>query len=260
MKLLDACVSARYTRGADALREVEISIEAGEMVGLIGESGSGKSTLALALLRLLDERKTEIRGCVEFEECDLLSLPERRMREIRGNRISLVLQSPLSALNPMLTIGAHFRETWIAHEKRYKGAWKPRAAFLLERVSLPSGDDFLRRYPREISVGQAQRALIAMAIMHNPSLLIADEPTSSLDTITQSEILRLFRDLNSECGTAMLIISHDLLSVANLCSRISILRQGQLIESGPVRQVFDYPRHEYTERLIGAISSLSWRE
>jgi len=175
------------------------------------------------------------------------------MRAIRGKEIALVLQSPLASLNPALKISAQMAEAWRAHRPEAAKEWKRRALEALDQVSLPPEEDFLDRYPRQLSVGQAQRVLIAMAILHRPSLLIADEPTSALDAITQSEILKLFQQLNRELRMAMLFISHDLLSVAALCGRIAILQRGTIVECGPTEQVFGNPRNDYTRALLNAL-------
>jgi ABC-type dipeptide/oligopeptide/nickel transport system ATPase component len=202
----------------------------------------------MAILGLLGHKGGRCRGEILFRGRDLLKLDRRRMRELRGKEIGFVPQSPLSALNPNLRLGAQLNEAWRAHEP---GAadWKP----LLESVSLPADADFLKRHPRNLSVGMAQRFLIAMAIVHRPALLLADEPTSALDMITQAEILNLFRRLNREKSIAMLYISHDLASVASLCHRVAILHQGEIVEAGAIAEVFQDPRHPYTKQLIAAI-------
>jgi ABC-type dipeptide/oligopeptide/nickel transport system ATPase component len=249
--VLQAHVSVDYPNKPGVLQDVELEIGEGEIVGLVGESGSGKSTMALALLRLLDHKGGSIHGQMLFGERDLLKLSPRQMRGIRGREIALVLQSPLASLNPALRIGAQIREAWRAHNPSQE--WKRRILELFDLVSLPVEEEFLDRYPRQLSVGQAQRVLIAMAVLHKPRLLIADEPTSALDAITQSEILALFKRLNRELGMAMLFISHDLLSVASLCSRIAILQHGRIIESGPTAQMFRDPRNDDTRALLQAV-------
>ena len=232
--LLQARLSVDYPNKPGVLRDVQFEIGEGEILGLVGESGSGKSTIALALLRLLEHKGASIKGEILFAGRDLLRLRAREMRQIRGRDIALVLQSPLASLNPALRIGTQMAEAWRAHQSGAAAKpWKARALELFERVSLPAEESFLDRYPRQLSVGQAQRVLIAMAVLHKPRLLIADEPTSALDAITQSEILDLFRSLNRELNMAMLFVSHDLLAVASLCSRIAILQRGQIVESGP---------------------------
>jgi ABC-type dipeptide/oligopeptide/nickel transport system ATPase component len=257
--LLQARLSVDYPNKPGVLREVRLELGEGEILGLVGESGSGKSTIALALLRLLEHKGASITGEILFDGRNLLQLSPGEMRRIRGRDIALVLQSPLASLNPALRIGTQIAEAWRAHNSgaAAKQAWskegKSRALALFDRVSLPAEEGFLDRYPRQLSVGQAQRVLIAMAVLHKPRLLIADEPTSALDAITHSEILELFRSLNREMNMAMLFISHDLLSVASLCSRIAILQRGQVIESGPTAQMFRDPRTEDTRALLRAV-------
>jgi peptide/nickel transport system ATP-binding protein len=252
--LLQARISVDYLNKPDALRDVEFEIGEGEILGLAGESGSGKSTISLAILRLLDHKGGSISGEIHFAGRDLLRLSSSEMRRIRGRDIALVLQSPLASLNPALRIGTQMAEAWRAHQPAAaRNEWKHRALELFARVSLPGDESFLERYPRQLSVGQAQRVLIAMAVLHKPRLLIADEPTSALDAITQSEILDLFRSLNRELNMAMLFVSHDLLAVAALCSRIAILQRGRVVETGPTTQMFRDPRTEDTRALLEAV-------
>ena len=250
--LLQARFSVDYANKPGVLRNVELELGEGEILGLVGESGSGKSTIALALLGLLDHKGGVVTGKILFDGRDLAELPPRAMRRIRGREIALVLQSPVASLNPALRIGTQIAEAWRAHNSEAK-LWKKRALELFDLVSLPSEDGFLDRYPRQLSVGQAQRVLIAMAILHRPRLLIADESTSALDAITQAEILALFRRLNRELNMAMLFISHDLLSVASLCQRIAIRQNGRIIESGSTQQMFRDPRTEDTRALLQAV-------
>jgi ABC-type dipeptide/oligopeptide/nickel transport system ATPase component len=175
------------------------------------------------------------------------------MRSLRGRAISLVLQSPLSSLNPALKIKTQLKEAWRAHASGARDECLAAIRSSMQSVSLPSDDDFLRKYPSQMSVGQAQRVLIAMAVMHRPALLIADEATSALDVITQSEILALFRELNRSTGMTILYISHDLASVAGICDRIAILHQGEIVECTATEQIFSNPQHEYTRRLMAAL-------
>jgi len=185
-----------------------------------------------------------------------LKLPERELRGLRGRKIALVLQSPLSSLNPALKIRTQLKEAWRTHAAGDSADCEAAIRAGLQSVSLPSTDESLRKYPSQMSVGQAQRVLIAMAVLHRPALLIADEATSALDVITQSEILALFRELNRSFGMAILYISHDLASVAGICDRIAILHEGQIVESGKTEQVLTNPRHEYTQRLMAAMPTI----
>jgi len=254
--LLSARLSVDYRNKPGVLREIVLEIRRGEILGLVGESGSGKSTLALALLQLLELRGAKVQGEVLFQGENLLEKTESQLREMRGRQMSVVLQSPLTSLNPALRIGTQLREAWLAHAKGTKQECMAALRAVLRSVSLPDDEEFLARRPSQLSVGQGQRVIIAMAILHRPALLIADEPTSALDTITQSETLALFTRLNRELDVAILYISHDLLSVAALCHRIAILREGEIVECDVPEVIFDSARHPYTQRLIAALPSL----
>ncbi len=255
--LLEARLSASYRGHPDVLRDFELSIAPGEIVGLVGESGSGKSTVAIGLMRLLEFRGGAARGELYFQGQDLMSLREREMRAVRGRDIAMVLQSPLSALNPAMRIGRQLQEAWRVHRVS-RSQTGPDLLELLETVNLPRDAEFLDRYPPQISVGQAQRVLIAMAIVHRPSLLIADEPTSALDAVTQAEILKLLAGLNRRLGMSVLYISHDLLSVASFCHRIAVLYKGSIVESGLAERIFTRPGHEYTKSLLAAIPHMAF--
>jgi ABC-type dipeptide/oligopeptide/nickel transport system ATPase component len=251
--LLSARFSVRYAGKPPVLRDVQIEIQRGEVLGLVGQSGSGKSTLAMAILGLLDKKRAHAEGNIRFQDSDLLQLSERELRALRGRAVALVLQSPLSSLNPALKIRTQLKEAWRAHASGTSVDCANAIRDSLQSVSLPTDDEFLRKYPSQMSVGQAQRVLIAMAVMHRPALLIADEATSALDVITQSEILALFRELNRSTGMAILYISHDLASVAGICDRIAILHEGEIVECGATEQIFINPKHAYTQRLMAAI-------
>jgi ABC-type dipeptide/oligopeptide/nickel transport system ATPase component len=251
--LLSLSLSVDYRGKPGVLSDVTFEIQRGEILGLVGESGSGKSTLALAILRLLEWKGGVERGRLILQGRDLMTLSEQEMRDLRGRQIGLVLQSPLSALNPALRIGTQLREAWKAHAEGSDSDCTRAILSALASVSLETDESLLRRYPAQFSVGQAQRVLIAMAILHRPALLIADEPTSALDVVTQSEILELFARLNRELEMAILYISHDLLSVASLCHRIAILHDGHIAEVGRTEQIFRAPKHFYTRRLIDAL-------
>lgn len=249
--LVSARISVDYRSRRDVLRDAAFEIGRGEILGLAGESGAGKSTIALAMLNLLSLKGGAVRGEIVFEGRNLIGLPEREMRAIRGRHIALVPQSPIAALNPALRLETQFREAWTAH--RNTPLHPSRLLDILASAGLPATNRFLRLYPRELSVGLAQRVLIAMAILHQPQLIVADEPTSALDLITRSEILKLFGTLNRELGTSILYISHDLLSVADLCHRVAILNEGEILENGAAEQIFTAPRHPYTKRLVEAV-------
>ena len=255
-ELLRVSLSAGYAGRPEVLKGVELELRRAEILALVGQSGSGKSTIALAILGLLGMRGGTVRGQVLFEGADLLLLPERRRRQIRGRRIALVPQSPLASLNPALKIGAQFKEAWKAHQPSAGDRWRREAFEALELASLSGVPAILDCYPRELSVGLAQRVLIALAILHRPALVIADEPTSALDVITQSEILRLFDELNRRLGTSILYISHDLLSVASLSHRVAILNSGTIVETGLTEQIFASPADAYTARLIASLPRL----
>ena len=245
-------LSVDYATKPGVLRNLELEVREGEVMGLIGHSGSGKSTVALSILRLLGLKGGKASGAIFLRGRDLMLASEREMRSIRGREIGLVLQSPLSSLNPALRIGTQLNEAWRAHAN---GGGDVRASLrqALRSVSLPDDDEFLRRYPSQLSVGQAQRVLIGMAILHRPALLITDEPTSALDPITQSEILSLFATLNRDLKMAILYISHDLLSVASICHRVAILHEGEIVECAAPRDVFNRPSHPYTQKLVASL-------
>ena len=253
--LLSVDLSVDYPHKPRTLERVRFEIHPQEILGLVGESGSGKSTLALAIMKLLDLRGGKANGTILFRGRDLMAAPERGMRSLRGRELALVLQSPLDSLNPALRIGSQLAECWRAH---VRGRTDVAMAIgrALTSVGLPGDKEFCSRYPSQISVGQAQRVLIAMAVMHSPALLIADEPTSALDVITQSEIMRLIANLNRSMGSAVLYISHDLTSVAAISHRIAILRHGEIVECGTREQVLLHPAHPYTQQLLACVPAL----
>jgi len=250
--LLSLRLDAAYGQ-KPVLRDLALDVKRGEILGLVGESGCGKSTLALAILQLLFLKRAKSSGSVEFDGQELLGLPEREMRKLRGKKIALVLQSPMSSLNPALKIGTQLAEAWRAHRSGPKQECRDAIADAMKNVSLPDDPEFLKRHPSQLSVGQAQRVLIAMAILHRPPLLIADEPTSALDLITQSEILQLFRDLSRKLGISILYISHDLLSVATISDRVAVMEKGTIVECGATSEIFQNPVHPYTQQLIRAL-------
>lgn len=250
--VLSLKLSAQY-RGKPVLRDVSLEVQPGEILGLVGQSGCGKSTLTLAILRLLHLKGGSAEGSVNLRGRDLMQLSEREMRSVRGKEIGLVLQSPLSALNPALRIRTQLEEAWKVHRRGTRAECEDAIATVMSAVSLPGESEFLKRYPSQLSVGQAQRVLIAMAIMHRPALLIADEPTSALDLITQSEILKLFAELSRKLGISVLYVSHDLLSIATIAHRTAVMYEGQIIECRETAEIFRNPAHAYTRQLVGSL-------
>jgi ABC-type glutathione transport system ATPase component len=253
VSILSVDLTVEFRSGNRVLSGVAFDLEPGEIVGVIGRSGSGKSTLAMSLLGLLDHGNTHSSGRIHLDGLDILRMSERRLRDVRGKKIALVLQAAASALNPHLRLADQIREAWQAHAS---GAWSAaRTEFMrtLHRLDLDCDEAFLRRYPGEISVGQAQRVLIAMAVLHKPSVLVADEPTSALDPIAASEVIRLLRRLTEELDMALVYISHDLASVAQLCNRLVILEAGRVVEEGSTASVFSAPRTEYVQKLVAAL-------
>jgi peptide/nickel transport system ATP-binding protein len=249
--LLRVRLDADYD-GAPALRDVRVELRRGEVLGLVGASGAGKSTLVLSLLGLLPWRGGRVSGEVILDGQNLLKMPERSLRELRGRRIALIPQSPMSALNAAISIESHFREAWRAHESDDRVRFMFRVRSLLTEVQLPSEPEFIRRRPTQISVGQAQRVLIALALLHAPDLIIADEPTSALDPVTQSQIVELLRGLNRKHGVSFLYVSHDLVSVLQLADRISVLSAGTIVETLPAGEI-GRAVHPATIALVSAL-------
>ena len=254
--LLSLRMSVDYPGKPGVLRNLALDVSEGEILGLVGESGCGKSTLALAILRLLHLKNARPNGTLLFQGRDLMQLREREMRSFRGREIGLVLQSPISSLNPALRIGTQLQEAWRVHKASTREECRSAVLQTLEDVSLPADDHFLRKLPSQLSVGQAQRVLIAMAVLHRPKLLIADEPTSALDLITQAEILQLFAQLSQKFGMSILYISHDLLSVATISNRVAVMSLGEIVECRRTSEIFQSPSHPYTRKLIGALPVL----
>ncbi len=250
--LLQADFSAGYDKQA-VLEQVRFELSSGDRLGLIGTSGTGKTTLALALMGLLPWRRGWTTGKVLFEGKDLLSMSKRDVRSVLGKRMALVPQSPSSALNAALSLRAHFEEAWRAHESGKKSEFRSRLNSLLEQVHLPVDENFLTRKPLEISVGQAQRVVLALALLHRPALLIADEPTSALDPCNQAEVLKLLQQANHDDGTALLYISHDLLSVLQLCHNLVVLHTGRVVDSLSVAQIAQQAQHPATLALLRSL-------
>ncbi|MFO0335600.1 MAG: ABC transporter ATP-binding protein [Pseudomonadota bacterium] len=237
---------------------VDLVVDRGECVGLVGESGSGKSQLALALTGLLaaNGRAT---GSVRLEGRELLGLPERELRAVRGRRIATVFQDPMTALAPHLTIGTQLVETIRAHATVDRATARTQARDWLERVRVPDAATRLRQYPHELSGGLRQRAMIAIALAAGPDLLVADEPTTALDVTVQRQVLDLFRDLRRELGTALVLITHDLGVVAGLCDRVAVMYAGRVVERATTDRLFAAPRHPYGAGLLAAMPRVDER-
>ncbi|MEO6237165.1 MAG: ABC transporter ATP-binding protein [Vicinamibacterales bacterium] len=238
---------------ASAVIDVSFHVDAGETLCLVGESGSGKSVTALSILRLVQRPGRIAGGRIVFKGRDLLTLDERAMQKIRGAEIGLVFQEPMTALNPVFTIGNQIEETLMVHGIARGRAAKDRAVELLESVSMPEPQRRVRDYPHQLSGGLRQRALIALALACGPTLLIADEPTTALDVTIQAQILDLLRDLQHRLGLALLLITHDLGIVAEMGDRVAVMYAGRIVEESPVRALFRDPRHPYTRGLLASI-------
>jgi ABC-type glutathione transport system ATPase component len=249
--LLRVALQASYA-GKPVLRDVRFQLERGEVLGLVGTSGAGKSTLVQSLLGLLPWRGGRVTGEVLLSGQNLLALRDSELRKLRGLEIALIPQSPMTALNAAISLQTHFNEAWRAHQKSGSVALAERLQSLLAEVQLPSNPEFLRSRPSQISVGQAQRVLIALALLHRPALIIADEPTSALDPVTQTQIVDLLKRLNRLHGTTLLYISHDLISVLQLSDRIAVLDAGTIVESLRVTEI-GRARHPATLALLEAL-------
>jgi peptide/nickel transport system ATP-binding protein len=237
-----------------ALDGVSFAIAPGETLGIVGESGCGKSVTALSILRLLPRKGARVvGGRVLFEGRDLLPLPEGEMRKIRGNRIAMIFQEPMTSLNPVHTIGAQIAEAVRIHQRLSPAAARARAADMLRLVHIPDAPHRLADYPHQFSGGMRQRAMIAMALACNPKLLIADEPTTALDVTIQAQILRLMLELKERIGAAIMLITHDLGVVAETCQRIIVMYAGRTVEEASVLELFDRPAHPYTRGLLASI-------
>jgi len=239
-----------------AVDDVSFEVAEGEILGLVGESGSGKSVTALSLLRLVQPPGRIAGGAIEFRGRDLLRLPERAMRRIRGNEITMVFQEPMSALNPIYTIGEQVMEPLLIHKGLARTSARRRALELLERVGIPYPHQRLREYPHQLSGGLRQRVVIAMALACEPKLLIADEPTTALDVTIQAQIMDLLRRLQQELGMAIILITHDLGVVAEFVHKVHVMYAGRIVEKAPVEALYNDPRHPYAEALLASIPKL----
>jgi oligopeptide transport system ATP-binding protein len=240
-----------YGGSVRAVRGISLAVRPGECLAVVGESGCGKSVTAQTLLRLIPSPPAEVTGRIRFEGNDLLALPERRMKEIRGAKIGMIFQDPMTSLNPTMPMGKQITEGLLEHNPRLKRAdARKRAIEVLAQVGIPEPERQLKRYAYEFSGGMRQRAVIAMAIICRPRLLIADEPTTALDVTTQAQILDLIRQLKDETGMAVMLITHDMGVVSNMADRIAVFYAGKVVEEGSSEAVFTRPSHPYTIALL----------
>ena len=236
-----------------AVDAVSFQIAPGETLGLVGESGSGKSVTAFTILGLLQPPGRVAGGRVIFEGRDLLALPERDMRRIRGARISLIFQEPMTALNPVMRVGDQIAEALTVHGQAGAREARERAVDLLDAVHLPDARRRARDYPHQLSGGMRQRVMIAIALACHPALVIADEPTTALDVTIQAQVLDLLRELRAQYNLALLLITHDFGVIAGMADRVAVMHRGALVEQGPVRQMLRAPVHDYTRRLLASV-------
>ena len=239
-----------------AVDGLSVQVRSGEMVGIVGESGSGKSVTAASILRMLTPPGRVVSGSISYAGRDVLAMGEAEVRELRGSAISMVFQDPMSSLNPVLRVQTQLVEALQAHGKFDGAKAQPRAVEMLRRVGIPSPETRIRDYPHQFSGGMRQRTMIAMGLGNDPGLLIADEPTTALDVTIQAQVLEVLRRLNQELGTAIVLITHNMGIVAELCQRVVVMYAGQVVEVAPVDDIFADPRHPYTLGLLNSIPRL----
>jgi peptide/nickel transport system ATP-binding protein len=245
----------RMTQAVDG---VDLTVQSGQALGLVGESGCGKSVTALAIMGLLPKGSAEVSGRVCFDRTDLLALSDREMRDMRGNRLAMIFQEPMTSLNPAYSIGEQIAETLIRHRGLSRQNARARTIDLLRLVRISSPEVRVDDYPHRLSGGMRQRAMIALALACDPKLLIADEPTTALDVTIQAQILDLIRDLKAFTSAAIILITHDLGVVAEVCDVVAVMYAGQIVERAPVDELFAAPQHPYTIGLLGSIPRLDW--
>src|SRR6202162_4962007 len=246
----------RKTHAVDA---VDLTVTNGATLGLVGESGCGKSVTSLAIMGLLSKQSSEVTGSIRFDGFDLLEVPDQTLRDLRGNRLAMIFQEPMTSLNPSFTIGDQIIETILRHRGGSRNAARVRAIELLRRVHIPSPERRIDEYPHKLSGGMRQRVMIAMALACDPQLLIADEPTTALDVTLQAQILDLMRELKAASGAAIILITHDLGVVAEVCDDVAVMYAGRVVEEATVERLFATPQHPYTVGLLGSIPRLDRR-
>lgn len=245
-----------------AVDHIDFHLKEGEILGIVGESGCGKSVTSLSIMGLVPSPPGKIVGGeILFEDTDLLKMSERQMRRVRGNDVAMIFQEPMTSLNPLFTIGNQMIEAVLIHEKKWtKKQAISRAVEMLNLVGLPRAADMMKDYPHQLSGGMRQRVMIAMALVCDPKVLIADEPTTALDVTIQAQILKLMKELNTRLNTAILLITHDLGVVAESCERVIVMYAGQIIEEAPVETIFDNPQHPYTKGLIQSVPDMRYKK
>ena len=243
-------------RSVEAISDLSLSLGRRETLGIVGESGSGKSVTSLATMRLLPKATAHVKGQILFEGRDLLQLPEREMQQIRGNKIAMIFQETMTSLNPIHPVGKQIAESVLLHSKATKKEAMARALQLLELCGIPDPEQRMKEYPHQLSGGMRQRVMIAIALACDPELLIADEPTTALDVTIQAQILQLMKDLKKDRDMSIIMITHDLGIVYDFCDRVVVVYTGEVVESAPVKALFQEPLHPYTEGLIGALPRL----
>ena len=243
-------------RSVEAISDLSLSLGRRETLGIVGESGSGKSVTSLATMRLLPKATAHVKGQILFEGLALLQLPEREMQQIRGNKIAMIFQEPMTSLNPIHPVGKQIAESVLLHSKATKKEAMARALQLLELCGIPDPEQRMKEYPHQLSGGMRQRVMIAIALACDPELLIADEPTTALDVTIQAQILQLMKDLKKDRDMSIIMITHDLGIVYDFCDRVVVVYTGEVVESAPVKALFQEPLHPYTEGLIGALPRL----
>jgi peptide/nickel transport system ATP-binding protein len=248
--------NGRTTHAVDA---VDLAVAQGATLGLVGESGCGKSVTSLAVMGLLPKQSAEVTGSIRFDGFDLLTISDKIRRDLRGNRLAMIFQEPMTSLNPSFTIGDQIIESILRHRGGSKSAARKRAIDLLRRVRIPSPERRIDEYPHKLSGGMRQRVMIAMALACDPRLLIADEPTTALDVTLQAQILELMRELKAESGAAIILITHDLGVVAEVCDEVAVMYAGEIVERAGVDELFASPQHPYTVGLLGSIPRLDRR-
>jgi peptide/nickel transport system ATP-binding protein len=246
-------------RTTHAVDTVDLCVGNGATLGLVGESGCGKSVTSLAIMGLLSKQSSEVSGSIRFDGFDLLHTSDQTLRDLRGNRLAMIFQEPMTSLNPSLMIGDQIIETILRHRGGSQRSARQRAIDLLRRVHIPSPEKRIDEYPHKLSGGMRQRVMIAMALACDPRLLIADEPTTALDVTLQAQILDLMRELKAGSGAAIILITHDLGVVAEVCDEVAVMYAGQIVERADVDDLFATPQHPYTVGLLGSIPRLDRR-